>query len=115
MQNTERLAQLIVDAKAHRAAQQQRVLDDFRQALEQTATPELAGILEMAYELDRDGRNPTASFTVGPWRCAVTRSTEPEPSAWRLEMRQATGATSGRSFDSQDELLLILDELLSKQ
>ncbi len=115
MRNTERLTQLIAEAKAHRAAQQQRELDDFQHALERTITPELCGILEMTYELDRNGRNPKASFTIGPWTCIVARPNEPELGTWHLDMHQSSGATSGRSFDSQDALLLIVDELLGKQ
>jgi hypothetical protein len=114
MHNTERLAQLIAEAKAHRTAKQQRELEEFRLALEHIASPELCAILELAYELDRNGRNPKASFSVGPWTCVVTHSTDQEPGPWRLEMHQASGARSSRSFDSEDALLLVIDELLSK-
>ena len=115
MRNTERLTQLIAEAKAHRAAQQQSELEAFRLALEETVTPEVCGILEIWCELDRNGRNPKASFSVGPWTCSVTRSPDVELGSWHLEMHQTSGATSARSFDNQDELLLIVDELISKQ
>ena len=115
MRDTERLTQLIAEAKAHRAAQQQHELDEFRHALEETITPEVYGLLEVACELDRNGRNPKASFSVGPWMCTVIRSHDEELGHWHLEMHQTNGATSGRSFDNQDELLLIVDELYSKQ
>ena len=127
-----RLRQLIAGAKQRREEQRLVELSGFQQQLEETLSRDLCALLKLSYKLDKAGERPFATFTLGGWTWAIRRPTGSMNGSmsgsmngsmngsmklngtspkWVASLTSSAWNREPIAFDTEDDLLLLIDAL----
>lgn len=114
IENDAHLQQLIAEAKQRREEQRQRELREFQQQLEEGLSNDLCTLLGLSYTLEKAGEHPWAAFKLGGWTWKIGHPNGSVKSKWVASLTSSAWNREPVGFDTQDDLLLLIDALPSR-
>lgn len=113
-ENKARLQRLIAEAKQRREERRRRELREFQQQVEEDLSPDVCALLGLSFTLERAGEHPMAAFTLGGWTWTIGRPKGAAKTKWVAHLTSHAWNREPVGFDTEDDLLLLIDALPSR-